>query len=119
MSGVVPRQRLKLVVADPAGMIVMHAEMPVAPDSKEAALDLFETLAEQSRAEDGVVDYRVTTDIEAPDTVRVIEQYEDADAVEAHMSSDHFESFQAAIAPHLAGDPGLYRFEVDSKSRVM
>ena len=100
-------------------MILMLAEMPIASDSKEAALDLCEELAEQSRAEDGVVDYRVTTDIEAPNTVRVIEQYDDGAAVDAHMSSDHFESFQAAIAPHLAGEPELYRYEVDSETRVM
>jgi quinol monooxygenase YgiN len=100
-------------------MILMHAEMPVAPEHREQALDLCEELAEASRAEAGVVDYRVTTDVEAPDTIRVIEQYEDDDAVEAHMSSGHFESFQADIAPHLAGEPELYRFEVDSKTRVM
>jgi quinol monooxygenase YgiN len=100
-------------------MILMLAEMPVASDSKKAALDLCEELAEQSRTEDGVVDYRVATDVEAPNTVRVIEQYEDGAAVEAHMSSDHFESFQAAIAPHLAGEPELYRYEVDSETQVM
>ena len=53
------------------------------------------------------------------DAVRVIEQYEDGAAVDAHMSSDHFESFQAAIASHLAGEPELYRYEVDSETQVM
>lgn len=100
-------------------MIVMHAEMPIDPDSREAALELFEELAEASRAEDGVIDYRVTTDVEAPNTVRVIEQYEDDDAVDAHMSSAHFESFQAGIAPHMAGEPALHRYDVEEKSRVM
>ena len=58
----------------------------------------------------------MTTGVEAPNTVRIIEQY---DAVDAHMSSDHFESFQEDTAPHLAGEPELYRYEVESKSRVM
>lgn len=100
-------------------MIVMHAEMPIDPASREAALDRCEELAAASRSEDGVLDYRVTTDVEAPNTVRVIEEYEDADAVEAHMTSDHFEAFQADIAAHLAGEPTLHRFEVDEKTRVM
>ncbi|MEF8808721.1 putative quinol monooxygenase [Natronomonas sp.] len=100
-------------------MIVMHAELPVAPDSREEALERVEELAVESRAEDGVIDYRVTTDIEDTDTIRVIEQYEDDDAVETHMSSDHFEAFQAAIASCLAGEPELYRFDVDSKTQVM
>ena len=85
----------------------------------QAAIELFEDLATASRAEPGVLEYRVTTDVEAPDTVRVIEQYEDGAAVDAHMSSDHFESFQAAIASHLAGEPELYRYEVDSETQVM
>ena len=100
-------------------MIVMLAELPIAADGREAVLDRLEELAAASRAEDSVVSYRVTTDVEAPNTVRVIEQYEDANAVDAHLSSDHFESFQAGIAPHLAGEPELYRFEVESETRVM
>jgi len=100
-------------------MIVMLAEMPIASDSRDAALDLFEDLAAASRAEDGVVDYRVTTDVEAPNVVRVIEQYEDADAVDAHMASDHFERFQADIAPHMAGEPELHRYEVEGTTQVM
>lgn len=100
-------------------MIVMLAEMPIAPDSREAALELFEELAAASRAEDGVIDYRVTTDVEATNVVRVIEQYEDADAVDAHMASDHFEAFQADIAAHLAGEPELHRYEVDGHTQVM
>jgi quinol monooxygenase YgiN len=100
-------------------MIVMHAELPIDPDSREEALELVEELAVESRAEGGVIDYRVTTDIESPNTVRVIEQYEDGDAVDSHMSSDHFEGFQAEIAAHLAGEPELYRYEVDSKTQLM
>jgi quinol monooxygenase YgiN len=100
-------------------MIVMHATVPVDSERREAALDLVRDLAEASRQEEGVIDYRVATDAEDPNLVRVFEQYEDDDAVDAHMSSDHFESFQADVAAHLDGEPTLYRFEVDSKSQVM
>jgi quinol monooxygenase YgiN len=100
-------------------MIVMLAELPIASESRAAALELFEELAAASRAEPGLFDYRVRTDVEAPNVVRVIEQYEDDAAVDVHMSSDHFESFQAAIASHLAGEPELYRYEVDSETKVM
>ena len=61
----------------------------------------------------------MTTDVEAPDTVRVIEQYEDEAAVDARTFSDHFESFQEDIAPHLAGESELCRYEVDSETRVV
>jgi quinol monooxygenase YgiN len=107
------------VVAVDRAMIVMHATLPIDPDDREAALELVRDLAESSREEDGVVDYRVATDAEDPDTVRVFEQYEDDDAVDAHMSSDHFRSFQNEIGSHLAGEPTLYRFDVESKTQVM
>ena len=99
--------------------VVMHAELPIDPDSRDEALELVEELAVESRAEDGVVDYRATADVEEPNTVRIVEQYRDDDAVDAHMSSDHFRSFQGAIGDHLAGEPSLYRFDVDETTRVM
>lgn len=97
----------------------MHATLPLDPDSCEEALDLVSELASESRAEDGVIYYRATTDVEDPDTARILEQYEDEDAVDAHLSSDHFESFQGAIGDHLAGEPTLRRFDVDSTTRVL
>lgn len=100
-------------------MIVMHASLPVQPDSRERALELVTELAEQSRAEDGVIDYRVTTDAEDPNVVRVFEQYEDGDAVDAHMASDHFQAFQGEIPNILAGEPTLLRFDVESSTQMM
>lgn len=50
-------------------------------------------VAVESRAEDNVVDYRVTTDVEEPDTGCVFERYENDDAVDAPLASDYFESF--------------------------
>ena len=99
--------------------VVMHAELPIDPDSRDEALELVEELADASRTEEGVVDYRGTTDVEDSTTIRIFEQYEDDDAVDAHMSSDHFRSFQGAIGDHLDGEPKLYRFDVDETSRVM
>lgn len=100
-------------------MIAMYATLPLAPDSREEALDLVEELAERSREEPGVIDYRPAVDVADSNTIRIFEQYEDESAVESHMSSDHFESFQADIAAHLAGEPTLYRYDVDSKTQLM
>lgn len=100
-------------------MIVMHAALPIDPDETAAALELLVDLAEQSRAEDGVIEYRVATDAEDPATIRVFEQYADAQAVDDHMSSEHFQSFQADIAEYLAGEPTLTRFDVDAETDVL
>lgn len=100
-------------------MIAMYATLPVQADSRAAAIDLVQELAERSREEPGVIDYRPAVDVAEENTIRIFEQYEDESAVEAHMSSDHFESFQADIAAHLAGEPTLYRYDVESKTQLM
>jgi quinol monooxygenase YgiN len=100
-------------------MIVLNASIPIDPDSREAAVDAATELAQQSREEDGVIDYRVALDIEDDATLRVFEQYEDDAAVESHMESDHFQAFQGRIPEFVAGDVELYRFDVGEKSRMM
>lgn len=100
-------------------MIVMHAELPIDSEKKEAAIELLSELATESRAEDGVIDYRVTTDVEYPNVVRIFEQYEDEMAVDQHMESDHFQSFQQEIGSYMAGEASLVRFTVDDATDVM
>lgn len=99
-------------------MIVLHAVFPLDPAKRDDALDLIEDLAEQSRAEDGMIDYRAATDISDPNVVRFFEQYEDEAAFEAHSQTDHYEAFAAALPDLLAGEPEVHRFEVDSATQL-
>lgn len=96
-------------------MIILLSEVPIAQESRTEAIKIMKSMARVSRTEAGVIDYRVTTDLETPNTVRIIEKYEDSDAVEAHESSDHLETFQRDIEPHLAGEPELYRYDVAAR----
>jgi quinol monooxygenase YgiN len=99
-------------------MIVMHATVPIDPESREEALELISELVDHSQAEDGVVDYRAAADVDDPNLIRFFEQYEDEEAFAAHAGSEHFQEFQAALPEHLAGEPTLTRFDVDSVSDV-
>ena len=99
-------------------MLVIHATLPIDPDRREEALELIEDLAEQSRQEEGTVDYRATTEIGAPDTVRFFEQYEDEAALAAHAESDHYKELEAALPDLLAGEPEVLRFEVDGATEL-
>lgn len=99
-------------------MIVIHSEVPVHSDSKSEAGEIFKKMATKSREEEGVIDYRVTFDIESPTTARIIEQYEDWKAVESHESSSHLEWFQEAIEPHMCAEPQLFQYEVKDKIKA-
>lgn len=99
-------------------MIVIHAAFPIASEKRDEALDQIEALVEQSQAEDGMIEYRATTDVTDPNVVRFFEQYEDAEAFEAHTQTEHFQAFEAALPELLAGDPEVLRFDVDSASEL-
>ncbi|WP_435180034.1 putative quinol monooxygenase [Halorussus sp. AFM4] len=85
-------------------MIVVHAAVPIDPDRREEALERVRALAEQSRAEDGVVDYRATTDVDDPNVVRFFERYEDRPALDAHGETDHYREWVEALPDILGGD---------------
>jgi quinol monooxygenase YgiN len=99
-------------------MIVLHASFPIEPDRLDEALDIAETLVEESNEEDGTVDYRAATDIQDGNVIRFFEQYEDAEALEAHTDSEHFQRLEAALPDLLAGEPEVYQFEVDSVTEL-
>ena len=85
-------------------MIVVHASVPVSPDRRERALERVADLAARTRTEDGVIDYRATTDIDEPNVVRFFEQYEDESALEAHMETDHYGEWLDALPDFLDGE---------------
>jgi len=99
-------------------MIVVHATFPIDPDRREDALELTATVAEHSRAEDGVVDYRVAIDADDPNLLRFFEQYEDEAAFEAHLETEHVGELGAALPDLLAGEPDVLRFDVSDVSEV-
>ena len=99
-------------------MIVLHATVPIKAEYREDALDMIADLVEASRAEDGMIDYRATTDVEEPNTVRFFEQYEDEDALEAHLETDHYGAFEAALADWLGGEPHVLKFDVSEASEL-
>jgi quinol monooxygenase YgiN len=99
-------------------MIVLHVMFPIDPEKREEALELIGDLAEQSRAEDGTINYRAATDIEDPNAVRIFERYEDEAAFEAHKQTDHFQDFEAALPDLLDGEPEVVRFEADDATEL-
>lgn len=99
-------------------MIVLHASFPIDPDRRDEALELVDDLVEQSQAEDGMIEYRATTDVQDPNVIRFFEQYEDAEAFESHTETAHFQEFEAALPDLLAGEPEVIQFDVDSATEL-
>jgi len=98
-------------------MIVMHSEVPVEPAHRDRALELLKTLAERSREESGVIQYRVTEDVVDRNVFRIFEQYESEAAAESHETSDHLASFLEEFEGCLARESELRVFEVTDENR--
>lgn len=99
-------------------MLVVHATIPVDPESKEEAVEAARSVAEESRKEAGVISYHVAVDAEDENLLRFFEQYEDEAAFADHASSDHFAEMAAKLPEFLDGDPQLTQFEVTDASEI-
>ncbi len=99
-------------------MLVVHAMLHIDPDSREEALERISDLAEQSRAEEGVIDYRPAVDIDDPNTVRFFERYEDEAAFDAHVETDHFQEFGAVVPDLFTGGPRITQYDVSDSTDI-
>lgn len=99
-------------------MIVVHAKIPVDPNKRSEALELFEELIEKSQKENGMVNYHGAFDIQNSNIIRFFEQYEDKEAMEAHTQSDHFKKFKEKLSNFVDGEPKAIMFEVAKSTEL-
>ncbi|NGZ75364.1 putative quinol monooxygenase [Saccharibacillus alkalitolerans] len=74
-------------------MIVIHADMQIKPEKREAFLQTVQPLVAGSQAEDGCLRYTLTQDVANLDRFTMIEVWADEAAVERHNASPHFTGF--------------------------
>jgi quinol monooxygenase YgiN len=80
------------------GPFVIIAEFEVKPDKLERFLELAQTDASQSVAnEPGCRQFDVTLDREQPNRVVLYEVYDDEAAFDAHVETPHLAAFRAGI----------------------
>ncbi|WP_390293145.1 putative quinol monooxygenase [Haloarchaeobius litoreus] len=93
-------------------MYVVLTSVPVDPERRTEALELMDELAEQSRAEPGTLAYHATADLSDPNVVRFVERYEDVEAAEAHIETEHYERFTDRLPEFVDGEMETTQFQV-------
>ena len=74
-------------------MISFTVRMKFAPEDQAEIRNILKNVGAASRQEPGCVNY-VTHFVESePNTVVIYEQYKDAEALEAHRASGHFDQY--------------------------
>lgn len=97
-------------------MLVVKGAIPIDPAKREEALELMNHVSECSRSEEGIIDYCVAVDIDDQNMLRILEQYENEEAFNNHMKTEHVEQFMSSIPDLLAGEIDAERFDVASSS---
>lgn len=99
-------------------MFVVNGAVPIDPESRDEAMNLFTDIAEKSRTEEGIIDYRISTDVDDPNLFRFFEQYEDDETFETHMETDHIDEFMSQLPELLDGEVDATRFDVEESSEL-
>lgn len=84
-------------------MIAVFGTLHLKPAQRDEALLEFQHLVEDTRNEPGCRAYVVSADLVDPNTLYIFEEWEDADAVEAHRRAEHFVAHRARSGGHLIG----------------
>lgn len=71
-------------------MIKVIAKSFVKKDKIEKVLELAKMLVEETVKEDGCISYEMYQDDKTPSTLIMVEEWETNEALNNHMSSDHF-----------------------------
>jgi quinol monooxygenase YgiN len=71
-------------------MIKVIAKNKVMNDKIEMVINLYEELVIATRKEDGCIKYELYQDETDPAVLTMIEEWEDKDALDKHMKTEHF-----------------------------
>ena len=100
-------------------MIIVSGIIAVDPANHDAAVELMNTVAEATRAEDGNIDYAFWADLSQPGRFRVFEQWNDQDAIDAHFVSPHMAEFMGGLGGVGVTETAIDRYEVSDVSKLM
>ncbi len=97
-------------------MIVVTALAQTDDDRRAQAIEIAQTVAAASRAEDGNIGYRICQDTEDPNTIVFVEEWRDEEALQSHFATPHIAAFMAAI-PGAVTAPPVVKFHSIASTR--
>ncbi|MEU6559380.1 putative quinol monooxygenase [Nocardia nova] len=84
------------------------AELRVIPGSEDRLRTALEAIVEPSLAEPGCLSYQPFTNPNDPAHMVVVEEWQDADALETHFKTDHFQHL-AGVLEGILAEPLIIR----------
>lgn len=86
-------------------LVVVH--MLFAKGKTEEAIEALTPAAELSQQEPGCIKFAVHRDVDDPDVLLVIEQWESREAYDSHLKQSHLQELNETMVPLFAGVPRI------------
>jgi (4S)-4-hydroxy-5-phosphonooxypentane-2,3-dione isomerase len=86
----------------PSGMLIVHVQARVKPDTVDAFKAATVENARQSVKEPGVARFDVVQQEDDPTRFVLVEAYRTADGAAAHKETAHYQTWRDAVAPMMA-----------------
>ncbi|MET0144510.1 MAG: putative quinol monooxygenase [Ilumatobacteraceae bacterium] len=93
--------------AAPSGPVAMLARIPAQPGRRDELVAAMQQAITNAESEAGTRVYILHTNDKDPDAVFFYELYDDAAALDAHMTSDAFKALGASLRDLAGGRPEL------------
>ena len=70
-------------------MIIVHGLIPILPERRSEALKLIRWMERETQAEEGCLTYRFFVGLNDPNTLMLFQEWDSAEALEAHFETAH------------------------------
>ncbi len=94
-------------------MILITMQAKVKPEHKDEAIEAALQMQVATEGEAGCIQYRFWHDLEDPNLIMLLEEWETQDALDAHYRTTHREHFVQLLPKLLATETLVSRYNID------
>jgi len=114
----VPPLRARWSFANINRMIIVHGIIPIKAAHRDKALDLAREMSEATRSEDGCISYEFYVGLRDPNTLILLQEWENMEALAGHLRTDHMKVFLDQLPNVLAGQVLTRRYAVQAEAEA-
>lgn len=100
-------------------MLLVSGTIVMNPEKVDRARALVRPLMEQTRKEPGCIAYDFSVALDDPGRLRLHEEWESEEAIDAHVASPHLAAFMGAIGDLDITHAEIFRYEVTNKTQTL
>jgi len=95
-------------------MLVIAGHVTIDAAKREEGMAAARSMMEETAKESGCISYTFSADLSDPGKFRIFEEWESAEALDAHFAAPHMAEFQKAMGGLGVKEMAVQRYEVSS-----